>query len=75
MCRLPTRPLGRRTVSCAADVFPKFFRIIVDCAVLLYCTGYNYLTDATAELGGNPVSKHQIRPEYGDEQADTGGDG
>ena len=24
--------------------------------------------DATAELGGNPVSKHQIQPEYGDEQ-------
>ena len=25
--------------------------------------------DATAELGRNPVSKHQIHPEYGDEQA------
>ena len=24
--------------------------------------------DAAAELGRNPVSKHQIRPEYGDEQ-------
>ena len=30
--------------------------------------------DATAELGRNPVSKHQIQPEYGDEQADAGGD-
>ena len=28
--------------------------------------------DAAAELGGNPVSKHQIQPEYGDEQADDG---
>ena len=28
--------------------------------------------DAAAELGGNPVSKHQIQPEYGDEQADAG---
>ena len=27
------------------------------------------------ELGRNPVSKHQIQPEYGDEQADAGRDG
>ena len=27
-----------------------------------------------AELGSNPVSKHQIQPEYGDEQADAGRD-
>ena len=27
--------------------------------------------DAAAELGRNPVSKHQIQPEYGDEQADA----
>ena len=27
--------------------------------------------DAAAELGMNPVSKHQIQPEYGDEQADA----
>ena len=31
-------------------------------------------TDAAAELGRNPVSKHQIQPEYGDEQADAGRD-
>ena len=30
--------------------------------------------DATAELGRNPVSKHQIQSEYGDEQADAGRD-
>ena len=30
--------------------------------------------DAAAELGSNPVSKHQIQPEYGDEQADAGRD-
>ena len=30
----------------------------------------NYM-DAAAELGRNPVSKHQIQPEYGDEQADA----
>ena len=29
--------------------------------------------DAAAELGRNPVSKHQIQPEYGDEQAARGG--
>ena len=29
--------------------------------------------DAVAELGRNPVSKHQIQPEYGDEQADRDG--
>ena len=27
--------------------------------------------DTTAELGRDPASKHQIRPEYGDEQADA----
>ena len=30
--------------------------------------------DVAAELGRNPVSKHQIQPEYGDEQADAGRD-
>ena len=29
---------------------------------------------AAAELGRDPVSKHQIQPEYGDEQADAGRD-
>ena len=28
--------------------------------------------DAAAELGRKPVSKHQIQPECGDEQADAG---
>ena len=27
------------------------------------------------DLGRNPISKHQIQPEYGDEQADAGRDG
>ena len=30
--------------------------------------------DVAAELGRNPVSKHQIQPEYGNEQADAGQD-
>ena len=30
--------------------------------------------DAAAELGRNPVRKHQIQPEYGDEQPDVGRD-
>ena len=30
--------------------------------------------DAAAELGRNPVSKHQTQPEDGDEQADAGRD-
>ena len=30
--------------------------------------------DVDAEIGRNPVSKHQILPEYGDEQADAGRD-
>ena len=34
---------------------------------------YKYM-DAAAELGRNPVSKHHIQPEYGDEQADAGRD-
>ena len=29
--------------------------------------------DAAAELGRNPVSKHQIQPEYGDGQAERDG--
>ena len=28
--------------------------------------------DATAELGRKQINKHQIQPEYGDEQADAG---
>ena len=32
----------------------------------------NEQMDAAAELGRNPVSEHQIQPEYGDEQADAG---
>ena len=35
----------------------------------------NEQMDAAAELGRNPVSKHQIQPEYGDEQSDAGRDG
>ena len=31
--------------------------------------------DAVAESGGNPVSKHHIQSEYGDEQTDAGRDG
>ena len=31
--------------------------------------------DAAAELGRNPVSKHQIQHEYRDEQADAGREG
>ena len=31
--------------------------------------------DAAAELGRNSASKHQIQPEYGDEQADAARDG
>ena len=29
---------------------------------------------AAAELGRNPVSRHEIQPEYGDEQDDAGRD-
>ena len=35
----------------------------------------NKYMDAAAELRRDPVSKHQIQPEYGDEQADAGRDG
>ena len=31
--------------------------------------GLNKSINATAEIERNPVSKHQIQPEYGDEQA------
>ena len=36
--------------------------------------GLNKEMDAAAELGRNPVSEHQIQPEYGDEQAEAGRD-
>ena len=36
--------------------------------------GSNEQMDAAAELGRNPVCKHQIQPEYGGEQADAGRD-
>ena len=34
----------------------------------------NIIMDAAAEIGRNSVCKHQIQPEYGDEQADAGRD-
>ena len=36
--------------------------------------GLNKYMDAAAGIGSNPVSKHQIQPEYGDEQVDAGRD-
>ena len=36
--------------------------------------GLNKEMDAAAGLGRNLVSKHQIQPEHGDEQADAGRD-
>ena len=36
--------------------------------------GLNKYIDAAAEPGRNPVRKHQIQPEYGDEQTDAGRD-
>ena len=35
---------------------------------------FNKLIEAAAELGRNTVSKHQIQPEHGGEQADAGRD-
>ena len=37
--------------------------------------GLNTKLDATPELGRNPVNKHQIQPDYGDEPADLGANG
>ena len=37
--------------------------------------GLNKEMAAAAEIGRNPVSKHQTQPEYRDEQADAGRDG
>ena len=34
----------------------------------------NKYMEAAAEIGRNLVSKHQIKPKYGDEQADAGRD-
>ena len=36
--------------------------------------GFNKYMNAAAEIGRNLVSKHQVQPEYGDEQADAGRD-
>ena len=35
-------------------------------------SGLSKSMDTAAELGRNPEGKHQIRPEYVDEQADAG---
>ena len=35
---------------------------------------FKQIMDAATEVGRNPVSKHQIQPEYGSEQADAGRD-
>ena len=37
-------------------------------------TVLNQILGAAEELGRNPISKHQIQPEYGDEQANAGRD-
>ena len=37
--------------------------------------GLNKYMDAAAKIGSNLVSKQQVQPEYGDEQADAGRDG
>ena len=36
--------------------------------------GLNKYMDTAVELGRDPVSKHQIQPEYGDELTDAGRD-
>ena len=36
--------------------------------------GFKNELDAVAELGRNSLSKHQIHPKYGEEQADAGRD-
>ena len=41
---------------------------------MAYYGGINKLMDAAVELGRNPVSTHQIQPEYEDEQPDVGQD-
>ena len=38
------------------------------------CGGLDKQTDAAAEIGRNPVSKHQVQCEYGDEQTGAGRD-
>ena len=37
-------------------------------------SGLNKQLDAVAELSRNPICKHQIQPEFGDEQVDAGRD-
>ena len=39
------------------------------------CGGLNEIMNAVAKIGRNPVSKHQIQPEYGEREADAGRDG
>ena len=56
-----------------------FFPLPGDVFLLIFIRGHWILTSsqliyAAAELGRNLVSKHQIQPEHGDEQADAGRD-
>ena len=48
-----------------------WYVVVIACAMQKESAAYMY---AAAELGRNPVSKHQIQPQYGDEQADAGRD-
>ena len=63
----------QRASSCTQALIPVQNDISRAKAMSVYL--YSGSTYAATELGRNPVSKHQIQPEYGDEQADAGRDG
>ena len=59
---------NHRTESVGSTKEPTNFLIYTACC----CSASNLTFHAYTS---NPVSKHQIQPEYGDEQADAGRDG
>ena len=52
----------------------KHLRDPINSGLTRWRMAVSYL-NAAAELERDPVSKHQIQPEYGDQQADAGRDG
>ena len=72
------RGQGNNNFPCSADHEQDCQPYPVD-PYSAICDDHTYIhtyiqMDAAAEFGMNPISKHQVQLEYGDEQADAGRD-
>ena len=59
----------------AVNAIGTQLRDLINSRLTRWCLAVlNIIMDAAAEIGRNPVCKHQIQSEYGDEQSDAGRD-